>query len=85
MYGPGTTTTVSAIGTFILAMLANPEAQRKAQAEIDLVIGHDQLPDYEHEASLPYVGALIKEVLRWKNVTPLGSTFSLDIVCAFPE
>ncbi len=73
MYTSGTGTTVSALGTFILAMLANPEAQKKAQAEIDSVIGQDRLPDFDDEASLPYVAACIKESLRWRNVTPIGS------------
>ncbi|KAJ7118811.1 cytochrome P450 [Mycena epipterygia] len=46
MYTAGTGTTVSAFGTFILAMLANPEAQKKAQAEIDSVIGNDPIPHF---------------------------------------
>jgi len=36
--------TVSTLGSFILAMLANPEAQRTAQSEIDTVVGPDRLP-----------------------------------------
>ncbi|KAJ7857081.1 cytochrome P450 [Mycena olivaceomarginata] len=65
-------TTVSALGTFVLGMLANPEAQRKAQAEIDSVVGTGQLPDFTDEAALPYVSAIVKEALRWKNVTPIA-------------
>ncbi|KAJ7230253.1 cytochrome P450 [Mycena pura] len=72
MYAAGADTTVSALGTFVLAMLANPEAQAKAQAELDAVIGPGNLPDFADEASLPYVSAIVKEVLRWKNVTPIG-------------
>ncbi|KAJ7043052.1 cytochrome P450 [Mycena alexandri] len=72
MYTAGTGTTVSALGTFILAMLAHPEAQKKAQAEIDAVVGQDRLPDFDDEASLPYVAACMKESLRWKNVTPIS-------------
>ncbi|KAJ6580667.1 cytochrome P450 [Mycena capillaripes] len=72
MYGAGSDTTVSALGTFILAMLANPEAQRKAQAEIDSVVGTGQLPDFADEDALPYVSAVVKEVLRWKIVTPIA-------------
>jgi cytochrome P450 len=75
MYTAGTGTTVSALGTFILSMLANPEAQKKAQAEIDAVLGQDRLPDFDDEASLPYVAAVMKESLRWRNVTPIGSFF----------
>ncbi|KAF7345573.1 hypothetical protein MVEN_01576000 [Mycena venus] len=72
MYAGGADTTVSALGTFFLAMLANPEAQEKAQAEIDAVIGNGDLPDFKDEESLPYVSALVKEVLRWRSVTPLA-------------
>ncbi|KAJ6580672.1 cytochrome P450 [Mycena capillaripes] len=72
MYAAGSDTTVSALGTFILAMLANPEAQKKAQGEIDSVVGTGQLPDFADEEALPYVSAIVKEVLRWKSVAPIG-------------
>ncbi|KAJ7092249.1 cytochrome P450 [Mycena epipterygia] len=72
MFSAGADTTVSALSTFFLAMLANPEAQRKAQTEIDAVTGGKYLPDFDDEASMPYVSALVKEVLRWRNVTPIG-------------
>jgi cytochrome P450 len=72
MYIGGADTTVSALSTFILAMLANPTAQKKAQAEIDALTGGRYLPSFEDEASLPYVSALVKEVIRWENVTPFG-------------
>ncbi|KAF7372855.1 Cytochrome P450 [Mycena sanguinolenta] len=72
MYIAGADTTVSAMGTFILAMLLNPEVQTKAQAEIDSVIGPGQLPGFTDKPILPYVSAIVKEVLRWRNVTPLA-------------
>ncbi len=49
-----------------------PDAQRKAQEEIDAVVGSDRLPGYADRESLPYVGALVQEVLRWNPVAPLG-------------
>ena len=55
-----------------LALSLNPGAQEKAQAELDAVVGPDRLPDFEDRASLVYVNAIIKEALRWFNVTPLG-------------
>ncbi|KAJ6472593.1 cytochrome P450 [Mycena sanguinolenta] len=72
MYIGGVDTTVSAMGTFILAMLLNPEAQKKAQAEIDSVVGAGQLPGFADKPALPYVSAIVKEVLRWRNVTPIA-------------
>ncbi|KAJ7824100.1 cytochrome P450 [Mycena olivaceomarginata] len=72
MYIGGADTTVSALSTFILAMLANPTAQKKAQAEIDSLTGGRYLPSFEDETSLPYVSALVKEIIRWENVTPFA-------------
>ncbi|KAJ7222152.1 cytochrome P450 [Mycena pura] len=72
MYIGGADTTVSALGTFMLGMLTNPAAQKTAQAEIDAVTGGKRLPSFEDEASLPYVSAMVKEALRWKNVTPFA-------------
>lgn len=53
-------------------MTLYPEVQRKAQAEIDRVIGNSRLPDYADQDELPYVDAVLKEVLRWHPVAPLG-------------
>ncbi|KAK0452985.1 cytochrome P450 [Desarmillaria tabescens] len=73
----GKSSTVSVLCTFILAMLANPEAQRRAQEEIDVVLGPGELPRFVDENSLPFVSAVVKEVLRWKNVTPMGIPHAL--------
>jgi cytochrome P450 len=59
-------------------MTLYPDVQRKAQAEIDRVVGNSRLPDYSDEDELPYVQALLKEVLRWQPVTPL-STFPVVV------
>ncbi|KAJ7147705.1 cytochrome P450, partial [Mycena crocata] len=64
---------LSALGTFILSMVLNPQAQKKAQAGIDSVVKEGHLPDFDDsEVSLPYVSAIVKEVLRWRPVTPLA-------------
>lgn len=64
--------TVSAIYSFFLAMTLYPEVQKKAQAELDAVIGPDRLPSFEDKENLPYVSALCSEVMRWMPVAPLG-------------
>lgn len=61
----GADTTVSAINTFMLMMLCYPEIQDRAQAELDRVVGRNQLPDFSDEPSLPFVSALVKESLRY--------------------
>ena len=49
-----------------------PEVQKKAQKELDRVIGGDRLPEFKDQGSLPYVNALLKEMLRWHPVTPVA-------------
>ena len=45
-------------------MLLYPDVQTTAQHEIDNVIGGDRLPEFEDRDSLPYVNAILSEVLR---------------------
>lgn len=63
--------TVSATGTFFLAMAQNPDIQKKAQEEIDRIIGSDRLPTLDDRDSLPYVEAMYREVMRWRPALPL--------------
>ncbi|KAF8068005.1 cytochrome P450 [Lyophyllum atratum] len=72
MYAAGSDTTVSAISSCILGLLDNPEAFRKAREEMDRVIPLGELPTFDDEASLPYITALVKETLRWRDVTPIA-------------
>ena len=57
---------------FVLAMLLFPEAMRKAQRELDAVVGRDRAPTFEDRKNLPYIRAMVKEVLRWRPVGPLA-------------
>ncbi|KAF9055302.1 cytochrome P450 [Hymenopellis radicata] len=72
MYAAGVDTTMGAVGFFLLAMVQFPEAQAKAQAEIDMVLGHGHLPTFDDMESLPYVTALVREVLRCNPPGPIG-------------
>lgn len=56
----------------MLAVVLYPEAQKKAQEEIDNVIGMYRLLDYGDQKSLPYVEAFYREVMGWHPVLPLG-------------
>ena len=53
-------------------MAMHPEIQQKAQQELDRVVGKDRLPTFADEASLPYVNAILKELLRWHTVAPIA-------------
>ncbi|KAF8656760.1 hypothetical protein AX16_002439 [Volvariella volvacea WC 439] len=64
--------TVSAISSFLLVMVQNPELFKRAQVEVDKVTGGIRLPDFTDQDSLPFVHALVREALRWNPVTPLA-------------
>ena len=66
--------------TLFLAMALHPEVQKKAQAEIDSVVGPNRLPDFHDRSSLPYINAVVKETSRWNIVAPLGKHFVIIIV-----
>lgn len=50
--------------TFVLAMLKHPDVQRRAQLEIDSIVGPNRLPNFSDIPRLPYLSAVVKEVLR---------------------
>lgn len=53
-------------------MTLHPEVQKRAQREIDDVVGADRLPTSTDRERLPYCEAIVKEVFRWHPVVPLG-------------
>jgi hypothetical protein len=67
--------------SFVLLMTLHPDIQRRAQAEIDEVVGKDRLPTPDDRERLQYVCAVIKEVLRFAPVAPLGEI--LSILCLY--
>ncbi|KAL2813599.1 cytochrome P450 [Aspergillus granulosus] len=72
LYGAAADTTVISLTTWTLAMLLFPDVQRKAQEEIDRVIGTGRLPTLNDRENLPYINALVKETLRWWPIAPMG-------------
>jgi cytochrome P450 len=64
---------VTAIASVFLALTLYPDVQKRAQQELDSVLGRDRLPTFEDRPRLPYIDALCKEVLRWHMVIPLGT------------
>lgn len=64
--------TTSAAQFFVAAMGVFPEVQRKAQAELDNVIGPSRLPDMDDYDSLPYIRSVALESMRWMPVVPFG-------------
>ncbi|KAJ3824427.1 cytochrome P450 [Lentinula raphanica] len=62
----------SVLPTFLLAMALYPDVQRRAQLEIDTVVGKDRFPTFQDRNKLPYVQAIVREVLRWRPIGPIG-------------
>ncbi|TFK33998.1 cytochrome P450 [Crucibulum laeve] len=72
LYAGGADTTVSFMTSFFAAITLHPKVQKRAQGEIDMIIGRDRVPKSKDQHSLPYVSALIKEILRWAPPVPQG-------------
>jgi cytochrome P450 len=53
-------------------MVLYPEVQKRAQEEMDSVLGHGHLPVFGDEDALPYLKAVRYELLRWSPPGPLG-------------
>jgi cytochrome P450 len=53
-------------------MTAHPEIQKRAQDELDAVVGRSRTPTFADAPSLPYIQALVKESLRWRPILPFG-------------
>ncbi|KAG8930434.1 hypothetical protein FRC01_002766 [Tulasnella sp. 417] len=58
-------TTEATMQAFIRAMTLFPSVQKKAQAEIDRVIGSGRLPTFNDQPDLPYLRAVVLEMMRW--------------------
>ena len=64
----------STLRTFILALVKNSAAQKKAQQELDSVLGEGNLPTFEDRPTLPYINAVVKELIRWTATVPMGQS-----------
>ncbi|KAM5541051.1 hypothetical protein V8D89_005362 [Ganoderma adspersum] len=71
-YGAGFETTVAVIYVFFLTMVLYPEVQARAKAELDAVVGPAGIPSFADRSSLPYIEAIVAEVLRWRPPIPFA-------------
>ncbi|WRX31432.1 Cytochrome P450 - like 10 [Theobroma cacao] len=67
----GTETSSGTMEWAMSLLLNNPEVLKKAQMEIDNVVGHDRMMDESDLAKLPYLHCIICETMRMYPVTPL--------------
>ncbi|KAI9457954.1 cytochrome P450 [Lactarius psammicola] len=73
MFTAGVDTTSTTLQWWLLAILAYPEVQKQAHAELDEVVGSARPPTFADLPSLPYIRAMVKETLRWSLTVPLGA------------
>ncbi|KAH9015899.1 cytochrome P450 [Lactarius hengduanensis] len=71
-YAGGSDLSAAAMAWWMLAMVTYPDVQRRAQAELDAVVGRTRIPTFSDFQHLPYIRAMVKEVLRWRPMVPLG-------------
>ncbi|THU97366.1 cytochrome P450, partial [Dendrothele bispora CBS 962.96] len=85
IYVAGGDTTVAVIENFILGVVQSPEILKKGQKVVDDAIGTDRLPDFRDQKSIPYVDALMKEILRWRPITPPGKFCAGTLLCVMAD
>ncbi|KAF9523496.1 cytochrome P450 [Crepidotus variabilis] len=78
VYNGGSDTTRAATGAFIHIMAKHPEIQRRAQAEIDRIVGCDRLPTFADRTKLPYIDAIYREMFRYHPITPMAIPHCLN-------
>ncbi|KAI9450392.1 cytochrome P450 [Lactarius psammicola] len=62
----------SLVGTWIKDAERYPDVQKRAHEELDSVVGRTRIPTFSDFQHLPYIRAMVKEMLRWRPVVPLG-------------
>ena len=77
LFGAGGEPTSVTLKWAIRYLAMNPEIQRKAQQEIDDVVGNGDRPvEFADRTSLPYVQALIQDLIRIADIHPIGVVHS---------
>lgn len=73
----GSDTSSSIIIAFVQAMTKFPEILKKAQKEMDSVVGQDRSPAWSDYEKLPYIATCVKEAQRWRPVVPIAFPHTL--------
>ncbi|KAG6872026.1 hypothetical protein C0995_013808 [Termitomyces sp. Mi166 len=78
-YAAATDSTSCTLRCFFALMALHPLVMQKAQEDIDRVTEGERLPTFDDWERLPYINAIILEILRYNTVTPLGEYFLQDM------
>lgn len=73
MFIAGSETTSNTLGFSMLYMVLYPTVQAKVQRELDAVIGRDRRPSLEDRPRLPYVEAVLAELMRVSSTAPIAA------------
>ena len=85
-----TDTTATTNEWFIYIMASYPDVQAKLHEELDRVVGPDRFPALEDRDELVYFWAVVKEVMRFRLVSPVmaphyaSEDFTLHDTCGVP-
>jgi cytochrome P450 len=72
MLEAGTDTSATYLQSLILLLCAFPNVAKVAQDALDSVVGDARLPILDDLKELPYIVALVKEVIRYRPMLPMG-------------
>ncbi|XP_051016036.1 cytochrome P450 2D10-like [Acomys russatus] len=72
LFTAGMVTTSTTLSWALLLMILHPDVQRRVQQEIDEVIGQTRRPEMADQARMPYTNAVIHEVQRFGDISPLN-------------
>nr|AAG34695.1 putative cytochrome P450 [Matthiola incana] len=67
----GTDTSMNTVEFAMAELINKPELMKKAQQELDQVVGKDNIVEESHITKLPYIVAIMKETLRLHPTLPL--------------
>lgn len=65
-------------------MVKYPAVFKRAQDEMDYVVGLERLPTYSDCSDLPYISAILKETLRWENVVSVSTYNCIYLAASKP-
>lgn len=69
----GSETTSAGANNALLHLSAYPEVRAKAHEELSRVVGSSRSPTFDDEENLPYIRAIVKETMRIRPVTNIGT------------
>jgi cytochrome P450 len=72
LYVAGIHTTKMVLEILIMISILHKDVVQKAQAELDSIVGPERLPSFDDLENLPYIRAIVCELLRWQPISPIG-------------